>query len=118
MNQNTPTQKKIDALNQQMLALGIHKKDIIEKFILGSGKGGQKQNKTCSCAYIKHIPTGIEVKCQKTRSKTLNLFLAKRRLCDKIEENLGIYTKQLTKIKKIKKQKKRRARRHTQGDNT
>src|SRR6185436_10588305 len=44
--------------------LGIHESDLIEKFILGSGKGGQKVNKTSSCVYLKHIPTGIEVKCQ------------------------------------------------------
>ena len=118
MNSQLPSKIKQDELIKRFKTLAITPSQLIIKSILGSGSGGQKQNKTCSCAYIKHIPTGIEVKCQKTRSKTLNLFLAKRRLCDKIEENLGIHTKQLTKIKKIKKQKKRRARRQTQGDNT
>ena len=43
---------------------GINDNDLIEKFILGSGSGGQKINKTSSCVYIKHLPTGIEIKCQ------------------------------------------------------
>ena len=94
-----------------MNALGITEDNLIEKFILGSGKGGQKINKTFSCVYLKHIPTGIEVKCQQERSRALNRFIARRLLCDKIEA--VIYQKE-SKIQaeqaKIRKQKKRRSR--------
>ena len=53
--------EKKDKLNEKMKKLNILEKDIIEKFILGSGRGGQKIQKTHSCVYLKHIPTGIEV---------------------------------------------------------
>ena len=74
------------ALEKKMASLGIKESDLEEKFIRSSGKGGQKVNKTSSCAYIKHNPTGIEVKCQKERSQSLNRFLARRRLVEKIEK--------------------------------
>jgi len=103
--------EKIDALNERMLQLGIQDSDIVEKFILGSGKGGQKINKTSSCVYLKHIPTGIEVKCQQDRSREMNRFFARRELCDTYDEKINhIKTERLQKIEKIQKQKKRRAR--------
>src|SRR5882672_10734116 len=74
-----------DRLAEKMERLGIHEADLVEKFILGSGSGGQKINKTSSCVYLKHIPTGIEVKCQRDRSRTMNRFLARRELCEKLE---------------------------------
>ena len=63
------TKEKEEKLLLKMQELNIHEADLIEKFILGSGKGGQKMNKTSSCVYLKHIPTGIEIKCQKGRSR-------------------------------------------------
>ncbi len=76
---------KAKALADRMQRLGISAKDVIEKFIRSSGRGGQKVNKTASCVYLKHIPTGIEVKMQRERSQRLNRFLAWRLLADKIE---------------------------------
>ena len=60
-------EKKSD-LEERMEKLKIFEDDLIEKFILGSGSGGQKVNKTSSCVYLKHLPTGIEVKCQQART--------------------------------------------------
>jgi protein subunit release factor B len=68
-----------------MAALGIAEDDLVEKFVLGSGSGGQKINKTSSCVYLKHVPTGIEVKCQANRSREMNRFQAREELCDRIE---------------------------------
>jgi len=116
MTQAQPSKNKLNELATRFNSLHISHSDLIIKAILGSGSGGQKQNKTHNCIYIKHIPTGIEVKCQKSRSSSLNEFLAKRLLCDKLEERLGIKTKRITKIEKIRKQKKRRSRRQIQGD--
>ena len=79
---------KWEELAARMARLGIQESDLIEKFILGSGSGGQKINKTSSCVYLKHIPTGTEVKCQKTRSRELNRLYARRDLCEKLEEKL------------------------------
>ena len=101
-----------DALKKRMDHLGIKEEDLIEKFILGSGSGGQKINKTSSCVYLKHIPTGIEVKCQQDRSREMNRFFARRKLCDELEEQAeGIKSKKQQAREKIKRQKRRRSRR-------
>lgn len=103
--------KTIDRLEERMLKLGIVESDIVEKFILGSGKGGQKINKTASCVYLKHLPTGIEVKCQQDRSRELNRYHARDLLCDKIEEILfKEKSEKQQQIEKIRRQKKRRSR--------
>src|SRR3712207_3914024 len=54
--------------------------EIIENFLKGSGPGGQKINKTSSAVQLKHIPTGIVVKCQDTRSRTQNRKTARQLL--------------------------------------
>ncbi|HEY1123582.1 MAG TPA: peptide chain release factor-like protein [Haloferula sp.] len=68
-----------------MAKLRISDEDLVEKFILGSGSGGQKINKTSSCVYLKHVPSGLEVKCQAGRSREMNRFLARHELCDRLE---------------------------------
>ncbi|MFH0926337.1 MAG: peptide chain release factor-like protein [bacterium] len=98
-------------LQEKMESLGIQEKDIIEQFIRSSGKGGQKVNKSSTCVYLKHIPTGIEVKWMKERSQSLNRFLARRELVEKIEALSGKTTKHDLLRDKIKKQKARRKRR-------
>ncbi len=77
--------EKQAALEARMTALGITEDDLVEKFVLGSGSGGQKINKTSSCVYLKHLPTSIEVKCQANRSREMNRFQAREELCDRIE---------------------------------
>lgn len=64
----------------------IHEKDIVESFLKGSGPGGQKINKTSSAVQLKHIPTGIVVKNQATRSRDQNRKNARRILGQKLEE--------------------------------
>ena len=107
----TPKKEKQTQLTKRMEKLGIFEEDLIEKFILGSGKGGQKVNKTHSCVYLKHLPSQIEVKCQQERSRDLNRFYARKMLCDKMEEKLHFEeSKRKKEIDKIRKQKKRRSR--------
>jgi peptide chain release factor len=103
--------EKFDELNARMERLGIKEGDLIEKFILGSGSGGQKINKTSSCVYLKHIPSGIEVKCQRERSRELNRYYARRELCDRIEEKIEHKKSERQQmIEKIRRQKRRRSR--------
>ncbi len=106
------TTEKRDALFQRMERLGIREADLGEKFILGSGSGGQKINKTSSCVHLLHKPSGTEVKCQRERSRELNRFLARRELCDRIEEKqLGAKSARQQAIEKLRRQKRRRSRR-------
>jgi len=103
---------KQEALLKKMHELGVCEKDIIEKFIRPQGKGGQKVNKTSSCVYLKHRPSGIEVKCQRERSQALNRFLARRILTNKIETLLkGKASTEQKRIEKIKRQKRKRSKR-------
>jgi len=103
--------EKFDELHKRMDRLGIKDGDLIEKFILGSGSGGQKINKTSSCVYLKHIPTGIEIKCQRERSRELNRYYARKELCDRIEEKIeDKKSERQQMIEKIRRQKRRRSR--------
>ncbi|MDP6685422.1 MAG: peptide chain release factor-like protein [Candidatus Omnitrophota bacterium] len=104
--------EKEEALMRKMDSLGIRESDIEEKFVRSSKKGGQKLNKTSSCVYLKHRPTGIEVKCQKERFQSLNRFFARRILVNKIESiKLGKKAAARKKIEKIRRQKRKRSRR-------
>jgi protein subunit release factor B len=92
--------------------LDIRHEDIEEKFIRGSGHGGQKVNKTSSTVWLKHIPTGIEVKCQKHREREKNRMSGYKLLINKIEEiKLGEESEKAKKIHKLRKQKAKRSKR-------
>ena len=105
-------QEKWDELQKRMNKLKLFESDLSERFILGSGSGGQKINKTYSCVHLKHPPTGLEVRCQKTRLRSDNRYHARSRLCDKLEEKLfEKKSKKQQAIAKIRRQKQRRSRR-------
>jgi len=104
--------RKEDALRRKMEKLGIFEKDIEEKFVRSSGHGGQKINKTATCVYLKHLPTQIEVKCQRERSQSLNRYYARKILAGKIEAMiLGEKSEEQQKIEKIRRQKRKRSKR-------
>lgn len=104
--------KKVAALGRKLLEAGLNEDDFSEKFVRGSGSGGQKVNKTSNAVFLKHEPTGIEVKVQKSRSREANRFFARRLLLEKFEsEVLGKKSKLEERREKQKKQKKRRGRR-------
>lgn len=103
--------EKKNKLNLWMRQLNINENDIIEKFILGSGRGGQKINKTASSVYLKHLPTGTEIKCQESRSQEHNRYYARKRLCEKLHSiTSNEPSKRQQKIDKLKRQKQKRAR--------
>lgn len=60
--------------------------DLVEKFVRGSGRGGQKINKTSSCVQLKHTPSGLTVSVQASRSQARNRVLARRALARKLDE--------------------------------
>jgi len=103
---------KWEEIKKRLERLGIQESDLLEKFILGSGKGGQKVNKTSSCVYLKHIPSQIEIKCQKTRSRDLNRLYARRELCERVEEQIfQEKSERIQKREKIRRQKRKRSKR-------
>ena len=113
--QNPITSEKLAALEQRMAGLGITEGDLLEKFVRGSGAGGQKINKTSSCVFLKHLPSGVCIKCQMDRSRELNRFLARRELCEQLESiRDGKATAKTQAIEKMRRQKRRRSRRSKQ----
>ena len=59
-------------IDERLAALGISVADVEERFIRGSGPGGQKINKTSSTVWLRHRPTGVDVRCQQERSQAAN----------------------------------------------
>jgi peptide chain release factor len=105
------SKEKMEEIERLMRELGIDEKEIIEKFIMGSGKGGQKINKTSSCVYLKHLPTGIEVKCQMDRSRETNRYLARKMLCETFKERILKEVSQKQQMaEKIRRQKRTKSR--------
>ena len=104
--------EKQAALEKRMEDLEIREEDLEESFIRASGRGGQKLQKTAVCVRLKHLPTGIEVRVQRERSQRVNRYLARRKLCEKLESALlGDQAPAERAAEKKRRQKARRARR-------
>lgn len=104
--------KKGDALQAKLDQIELNEGDLVEKFILGTGKGGQKINKTSSCVYLKHIPSGIEVKCQSERSRELNRQLAREELLKRLRQR---ERQRLLADQQEREKRKRQKRKRTRG---
>jgi len=104
--------EKEKALLERMDQLRVSEEDLEETFVRSSGPGGQKVNKTSTCVFIRHIPTGLTVKCQRERLRSVNRFIARRILLDKIERmQKGVIKKERERIEKIRRQKRKRSKR-------
>ena len=104
--------KKMEALQQAMKRLGVHEGNLEESFIRSGGPGGQNVNKVSTCVVIKHLPSGLIVKCQKERSQAMNRYWARRILLDRLESQiLGRESAEARRISKIKRQKRKRSKR-------
>lgn len=67
--------KRIEHLNESELE---------EVFERSSGPGGQNVNKTSTKVALRHLPTGITVTAQDTRSQAQNRALARERLLEAV----------------------------------
>lgn len=98
-------------LGRRMEALGVREEDFREIFVRSSGPGGQKVNRSATCVFLVHEPTGISVKCQTTRSQAMNRFLARRRLLERLEAlKEGAAAIEKKERERIRRQKRRRSR--------
>lgn len=102
----------IEKIKARMALASVFEEDLDESFILGSGPGGQKVNKTASTVRLYHAPSGFTVKCSLTRSREMNRWLARREMAEKILErdNASLSARRQA-AEKIRRQKRRRSRR-------
>ncbi|NXA37364.1 CL065 factor, partial [Eudromia elegans] len=94
--------------------LPLDEAELKEQFVRGDGPGGQATNKTSNCVVLKHIPTGIVIKCHQTRSVEQNRKIAREILQEKVDlfykgENSDVFKEKRASERK-KQEKKRRAR--------
>jgi len=75
-----------DALKARMAALGLRSGDVEESFTHSGGKGGQNVNKVATCVLLRHLPTGVLVRCSEERGQWQNRVLAWKRLTERLEE--------------------------------
>lgn len=73
------------SLRARFVSLGVKADEVGEQFIRGAGAGGQKINKTSSTVVLRHLPTGVEVRCQRERSQSVNRLLAWMELAGRLE---------------------------------
>ena len=100
---------KVEALLERIRLLKIDAALIEEGFTRGSGKGGQKINKTSNCVQLYYPPLDLRARCQRERKRTINRFLALRELVDRIEMKVSPGTSErLKEIEKLRKRKSRR----------
>ena len=105
------TERKLAELERRMGNCGLSEKDIEETFVRSRGAGGQKVNKSATCVHLRHVPSGLIVKMQKSRSQGLNRYYARKRLCELLENKLlGRESSEAKRLSKIRKQKDRRRR--------
>ena len=111
------TPKKEAELVAKLKDLGIKEEDLEESFVRGSGRGGQKKNKSSVCVLLKHLPSGLQVRADRERSQGLNRFFARRQMIEAMEnKTLGKESPEAKKADKIRKQKARRKRRSSEAE--
>ena len=96
----------------RLAAVGARLEDVEERFVRGTGPGGQKINKTSSTVWLRHRPTGIEVRCRRERSQTANREHAWIELCGKLEQRVR---EARAAVQQVKEADRRRHRQKSRG---
>ena len=92
---------------ERLARLKVRLEDVDERFVRGSGAGGQKINKTSSTVWLRHSVTGTEVRCQAQRSQSANRRIAWEELCDRLEQQAQ---KRINAVRQVREAERRRTR--------
>ena len=101
----------LDALADRMRRLEISEADLQESFARSSGPGGQNVNKVSTAVTLRHLPSGISVTVQDSRSQVVNRKLARERLVEAIES--AREEQRMAEIAKREKERRRKSPRPT-----
>jgi protein subunit release factor B len=102
-------------IDERLAALGTRASDVEERFVRGTGPGGQKINKTSSTVWLRHRPTGVEVRCQRERSQSANREIAWAELCAKLEARARAAKEAVIDAREVER---RRTRQKSRGQKT
>lgn len=94
-------------IQERLSRLRVRVEDVDERFVRGSGPGGQKINKTSSTVWLRHRPTGIEVRCQAERSQAANREVAWQELCEKLESRAREQAETATQARELERRRSR-----------
>jgi peptide chain release factor len=98
-------------VEERMKELGVLESELEEVFARSGGPGGQNVNKVSTAVTLRHLPSGLRVTVQDSRSQALNRKLARERLLDAIERReLEARAVELSRREKIRRQRSPRPR--------
>ncbi len=95
------------ALCERLHSLGVRAEDVEEKFVRGTGPGGQKINKTSSTVWLCHRPTGVEARCQNERSQVWNRIQAWADLASKLTHRRAAAAAQKREARELERRRTR-----------
>ena len=103
---------KADRVSHDMAVLKIFEKDFEESFVASPGPGGQNVNKVATCVILKHLETGMQIKCHAYRTQAANRIRARELLVERIR---AVKQKKQQETLQLKAQERARKRKRSAG---